>query len=319
METRDWYLAFAGYEAKGSSATYEALARVVAGSPRLLDLLDELSPIKRQPNLLLAAARVGGAPIEDPVAFAEFVVADWERISAVMISHATQTNEAARTATFLPILAKLDGPLALIEVGCSAGLCLYPDRYRIRYDRGAPLVAESPVTIEVATTGAVPIPDRLPEVVARIGVDLNPIDVTDTDARAWLEALVWPEHTERLARLRAATQVAVEDPPTLIAGDLVDTIDDALGLLPEGATPVVFHSAVLNYIGRDDRRRFAERLAARSDVVWISNEGPGVLDGVTTDLAVPGHAGSAAHFLVVLGGRDVVGISDPHGSWIRWP
>jgi hypothetical protein len=48
-------------------------------------------------------------------------------------------------------------------VGCSAGLCLYPDRYAISYDGGRPL-AESAVRIDVATTGPVPIPDRLPEV-----------------------------------------------------------------------------------------------------------------------------------------------------------
>lgn len=112
-------------------------------------------------------------------------------------------------------------------------------------------------------------------------------------------------------------RVVADDPPTLIAGDLVDTIDEALALVPDGATPVVFHSAVLNYVSPADRQRFAARLDEHPDVVWISNEGPGVLDGVTTDLVVPVHASSAAHFLVVLRGR-VVGISDPHGSWIRW-
>jgi len=142
--------------------------------------------------------------------------------------------------------------------------------------------------------------------------------VADADARAWLEALVWPEHTERLARLRAAMQVVASDPPTLFAGDLVDRLDAALAAVPAGATPVVFHSAVLNYVGRDHRGRFAEVIADHPEIVWISNEGPSVLDGVATDLGVPGGAKSAAHFLVVLGGVEVVAISDPHGSWIRW-
>ena len=48
----------------------------------------------------------------------------------------TQTNEPRRCATLLPALAQLDGPLALLEVGASAGLCLYPDRYSYRYDGG---------------------------------------------------------------------------------------------------------------------------------------------------------------------------------------
>ena len=160
----------------------------------------------------------------DPVGFVHAVIDGWDLISESMATRATQTNEAARTGTFLPLLAQIDGPVALIEVGCSAGLCLYPDRYRISYDGAAALVADSPVPIEVTTTGAIPIPLRLPDVVARIGVDVNPLDVAD-------------------------------DLPTPIAGDLVDTIDDALALVPDGATPVVFHSAVLNHDDRPRRSR----------------------------------------------------------------
>lgn len=318
MTTEDRYRAFADHEAKGSSPAYEALTRAIADSPALIGLLDELPQGKRQPNLLLAAARMCGAPIDDPPGFIDAVLREWERISMVMVDRSTQTNEAARTATFLPILAQMPGPVALIEVGCSAGLCLYPDRYGIDYDGAGPLVADSLVRIDVATTGPVPMPERLPEVVARIGIDLNPLDVANPDARTWLEALVWPEHSERLARLRAAMKLVAQDPPTLLAGDLVDALGEALGLVPAGATPVVFHSAVLNYVGRSDRRRFAERIAAHPEVWWISNEGPGVLDDVETDMGVPDGASSAAHFLVVLGGRDLVAISDPHGSWIRW-
>ena len=37
---------------------------------------------------------------------------------------------------------------------------------------------------------------------------------------AWLETLVWPEHTDRLARLRAAIMIAAEQKPRLVKGDL---------------------------------------------------------------------------------------------------
>lgn len=104
----------------------------------------------------------------------------------------------------------------------------------------------------------------------------------------------------------------------MLHGDLIDTIDDAIAVAPTGATPVVFHSAVLNYISRNDREPFADRLARHPDVCWISNEGPGVLDGVATDLRPPSGANSAAFFITALGGTNVVGISDPHGSWISW-
>ena len=176
MDTRERYLAFAEVEAAGSSATYERLALAVADSPAVLDLLDELPPLKRQPNLVFAAARILGAPMSDPQGFGVFVEANWDEVAAIIRTRATQTNEAARTGTILPVIAAIEGPVALIEVGCSAGLCLYPDRYAISYDGRPPLVPGSPVTIDVATTGPVPVLERAASDVCGLAsaVDLEP-------------------------------------------------------------------------------------------------------------------------------------------------
>lgn len=319
MDVREWYLAFAEFEAAGSSPIYERWAREVADSPEMMGRLDALPPSKRQPNLLFAAARFVGVPLDDPPRFVERATSSWRDVSAVMQERSTQTNEAARTGTILPIICEIDGPVALIEVGCSAGLCLYPDRYGISYDQRPPLVADSPVAIDVVTSGPVLIPTRLPDVVARIGVDLNPIDARDPIDQAWLEALVWPEHQQRLERLRAAMSVVISDPPVMLRGNLIERIDEALSLVRADVTPVVFHSAVFNYIPPADRQQFARRLDPHPGVVWISNEGPGVVDGLTTDLRPPSHATSAAYFITGRDGTRAVGISDPHGSWISWP
>jgi hypothetical protein len=318
VDTGELYHQFARVEAAGSSPTYERLATAVAATPPVLALLDSLPPLKRQPNLVFAAARVLGAPLEDPRRFTAFVQSNWEEVATIIQTRATQTNEAARTGTILPLVAAINGPVALIEVGCSAGLCLYPDRYAISYDRRRPLVPDSPVIIEVSTTGPVPIPTRLPDVAARIGVDLNPIDITDPAGQAWLEALIWPEHHHRLQRLRAAASIVATDAPTLLRGDLVDQIGQALSLVPDGATPIVFHSAVLYYVPPEDRQRFAEQVARNPAVIWISNEAPGVLAGVTTNLRPPPDAARAAYFIIATGGQTTIGIADTHGSWISW-
>nr|WP_275311681.1 DUF2332 family protein [Streptomyces yunnanensis] len=52
-----------------------------------------------------------------------WVVTHWDEVSSLMLVRLTQTNESARCATLLPVLATLPQPLALIEVGASAGLC----------------------------------------------------------------------------------------------------------------------------------------------------------------------------------------------------
>jgi hypothetical protein len=95
----------------------------------------------------------------------------------------------------LPVLAALPQPLALLEVGASAGLCLYPDRYAYRY--GDHVVGSGEPVLECAAIGVSP-PTGVPDVVWRAGLDLNPLDVTDSADVAWLEALIWPEHAHRL-------------------------------------------------------------------------------------------------------------------------
>ena len=235
----------------------------------------------------------------------------------VMVDRSTQTNEAARTATFLPILAQMPGPVALIEVGCSAGLCLYPDRYGIDYDGAGPLVADSLVRIDVATTGPVPMPERLSEVVARIGIDLNPLDVANPDARTWLEALVWPEHSERLARLRAAMKLVAQDPPTLLAGDLVDALGEALGLVPAGATRwCSIRQCSTTWVAVIPAFRRADCFTP-GGVVDLQR-GPGGARRCRDRHGRSRRCLQRRAFLVVLGRRDLVAISDPHGSWIRW-
>ena len=97
----------------------------------------------------------------------------------------------------------LPQPLALIEVGASAGLCLLYDSWRYHYtgsrvDRWVG-PTKSPLTLSCFTTGDVPVPQEVPAIVWLAGLDLNPIDAADPDARRWLQALIWPEHHERNA------------------------------------------------------------------------------------------------------------------------
>jgi len=130
------YRAFADSEAKGSSALYEAFARAIAGSDEVLSFVATLPADRQQPNLLMAAIRhLYGVPTNVDHLI-DIVRACPEPIRALMLARTTQTNEPARCAVLLPLLARLPQPLALLEVGASAGLCLLPDHYG--YDYGGP-------------------------------------------------------------------------------------------------------------------------------------------------------------------------------------
>jgi hypothetical protein len=198
-------------------------------------------------------------------------------------------------------------------VGTSAGLCLYPDRYSYEYD-GRAVGPRREVHLSCVTGGAVPVPDALPEVVARIGVDLNPLDVADPADRAWLRALVWPGplESERLERLDAAADVAAGERPTLLTGDLLDRLPDALALVPAGATPVVLHTAVLPYVPRERRAAFVDEVR-RLPVRWIAQEAPGMVPG--TGQPYPG--GWGPYFVLSLDGRPLARTA-PHGGRVDW-
>src|SRR5262249_8726210 len=135
LSTAANYRAFAE-EARGRLAAYEALATLVAGDDTILRFLGTLPPAKRQPNLLFAAARYLLGTPPDIAALRALVGQDRAGLARVMLARRTQTNEPARCATLLPALAQLPPPLALIEVGASAGLTLLFDRYS--YDYGGP-------------------------------------------------------------------------------------------------------------------------------------------------------------------------------------
>jgi hypothetical protein len=306
----DIYRAFARREAAGRSDAYQALAMAVADDGSLLAFLTGLPVEKRQPNLLFAAARYVMRRVPDIDDLRTLVATRHRALAQVMTQRRTQTNEPGRCATLLPALAAVSGPVALLEVGASAGLCLNLARYS--YDFGSTRLAgadgEAP-TLRCSIIGGDP-PLHMPDVVWAAGIDLNPLDPADADDRSWLECLVWPGQPERAARLSAALDTAVRCPVTVHQGDLIEQFPRVLAQAPSHVTPVVFHSAVLAYVEPDARRAFAA-LVRDLGVTWVANEAPGVV----VDAHAPTY--DTAPFVLTVDG-ETVAYTHPHGDWIDW-
>ena len=316
-ETARLYRRFAEEEAAGSSPFYETVATTVAGSLEILEKLSTLPPLKRQPNLLFAATRHVAGDMTDAGAFVDVLLQRFEEIAEVMRARRTQTNEPARCATLMPLLAAIEGPLALIEVGASAGLCLFPDLYGYDWGRGAlpppsAVVSVAP-TFECRASPNTPLPDRHPEIVWRKGLDLNPLNLKDPSDVAWLKTLVWPEHADRRHALDQAIHIARHNPPDIVTGDLMGDLDAVIDSAPKDASLVVFHSAVLAYVkDRSLRQAFAEKMCA-SELIWISNEGASVFPELLQS-AGPRQSGQ---FLLSENGVPKAW-THPHGRSIDW-
>jgi hypothetical protein len=303
------YAEFAARETRGVSPAYERLSLAVSRDDEVLALLGRLPPAKRQPNLLFGVVRFLGGPVGSPAAFHHFVVTNWPAVEAQMRTRATQTNEAGRCAILLPVLAALPQPLALLDVGASAGLCLYPDRYSYRY--GDHRVGAGGPLLDCAATGMA-LPAARPEVVWRAGLDLNPLDVTDPADFAWLEALIWPEHAHRRARLRAAAALAAAEPPLLVRGDLADDLPALAAQAPASATLVVFHTSVMYQVPGPRREAFI-RTVRTLPGHWIAIEAPDVLAYPT----LPAPPDGALWNVLALDGTPLAWTLS-HGQAISW-
>lgn len=310
------YRRFAESDVADRSPHYRAWAEAVGEDPAALAFLAELPELKRQPNLLFAATRwLCGLDAGHPE-LSSLLRERPGQLAELMLARRTQTNEPARCATLLPALASLPQPLALLEVGASAGLCLLPDRYRYDFAghrvpaSGSEPDSTAPV-LRCAPHGPVVLPERLPEVVWRAGIDLNPLDVTDSADVAWLHCLVWPGEGDRAERLAAAIEVARRDPPRIVRGDLVAELPALAAEAPDGATLVVYHSAVLAYLTPEHRTRFAE-VVGELDAVWLANEAPEVLG---RSVAVPP---GPTPFVLTRDGAVDLALTDGHGTWVRW-
>ncbi len=231
-----------------------------------------------------------------------------------------QTNEVARSGALMPglmVIAKETGlPLRLFELGTSAGLNLWLDRWR--YDLGgqASGPVDSGVHIAPAWQGPPPPAARV-DVLARRGVDIAPLDITDPATRERLLAYVWPDQPARVARAEAAIAFAAAQPPAIDRADAADWLDAHVHGAA-GSVAVVFHSIAFQYFLPESRQRIAATLAARgaaatgqAPLAWLRLEMDDPTVPAFPTLRLTLWRGGAAD-------ERLLARAHPHGSSVAW-
>jgi hypothetical protein len=311
------YRRFAEVDAVGTSPLYERVAIALSESDDALRAIEAVPARKRHPTVILAALHDLALAGRAPALAAAYAAADGaaaagaaidtllrmtDSVVAIAVRRRPRANETGRCAVLYPAIAEAAhrvgaSAVGLVDVGCSAGLNLNVDRVGISYSNGQSLGdPSSPVQLSASIVGDRPIPGRaLPEVVARVGVDLDPVDVTDPDEARWLRACLPPDQPERVARLEAEMALATTTPPLLLQGDAVEVLPDALDRVPADALPVVTTTWALSRYPLESRLRFLHRLdeaATDRAVAWVSAEGVGVAPAIPTlgDRRASGHS-----------------------------
>ena len=309
------YRNFGEAEAAGASPLYGRIAVALSESDEALRALEAAPARRRQPPLVLAALHDLALAGRAPALASAFAAGDGDAAAGAAIDVLLRMTDAvvdtvARRplwtidsgpcAVLYPAVAEAAhragaGAVGLIGVGTSAGVQV--DRVGISYGDGAALGdASSPVQLSALIVGGRPVPRQaIPEVVARISVDPDPLDLTIEDDARWLRACVEPDRPERVARLEAELALARAAPPLLLRGDPVEVLPDAVAQVPADALPVVTTAWALTALSPDRRLRLLHRLdeaAAGRPVAWVSAEGVGVAPAVPTlgDRHASGHS-----------------------------
>ena len=330
---------FANIECKGSSRLYEFLSLRIAADKEILALAAYAKEGQPVPNLLFGAVHflllkgkthslkafypsIVDKPRNDIeesyVEFRDFCERYKDEIIPLLQSKLVQTNEVRRCAYLYPTFRYISDivkkPLALIEIGTSAGLQLLWDKYSYSYDSYAKNEiygdrnAEVHITSEIKGENSPPLQGDLPRVASRIGIDLHPIDLSNDEEYLWLNALIWTEHTQRRDLFEKAADCVNSNSVLLIKGD-------GVALLPEIAKRIsndhcigVFHTHVANQMPLEVKIKLLEQvklIGKNRDIFHIYNN---IQD---RDL----------HLDYYINGQETVhtiGKTDGHGSWFTW-
>ncbi|MEW4448434.1 DUF2332 domain-containing protein [Qipengyuania sp. JC766] len=262
-----------------------------------------------------------GQRVSEAAALLADVMERHEAVLMPWLDGPPQTNEAGRSACYAAALLwladrGLAGDFALYELGSSAGVNLMMRRYR--YDLGGTTTGPATARMQIAPDWrGDPPPQADIDIVAARGCDIKPVDLTDEDAALRLRAYIWPEQTERFARLDAAIAAARTFPPE-VERQAADAFVAAMAQNEgpgAGTTRVLMHSVVWQYLPQEQRERIEATMeelgaAASEDapLAWISLEANRDLH--RHELRVrywPG--GEEWHTLAT---------AHPHGAWIEW-
>ncbi|MFC5253078.1 DUF2332 domain-containing protein [Streptomyces nigrescens] len=335
----DTFERFAAQQAAGKSPLYETLSQAVARTPELLDLAAGTKPGQPAPNMLLGAVHhILRRGVQHPLAsyftghealeadraavlLADFCRRHAEQITRTISTRSVQTNEVNRCAVLLPAFAALqqqldDRPIRIVDVGASAGLNLLWDRYTYDYDgHRLSLPASDPDTVLTCEIkGATPpLSLDVTRFARPVGIELNPVDVTDPEATEWLVSLTWPEQTTRMRTLNSALTLAARTPPTILAGRAEEHLADVVATAPaDQHLCFVFSWSIYQIFGSPGgRERLVDTLAELSRQRPLHEISIGHFGHDTPHMIMARHESGVSR-------SDVVAYCDVYGTWLDW-
>lgn len=336
MNTRsETFKRFAEKECRGSSDLYEHLSSRISEDEEILELSGYAREGQPVPNLLLGAVHylllkgyqhslkeyypsMVSRPKDYQEAFLpfkDFCREYKEEIRHLLETKLVQTNEVRRCAYLFPafsfVYEKMNKPLALIEIGTSAGLQLMWDHYSYAYGTEeiyGNIDSTVKLTAEIKGDDAPKLQQGTPPVSRRIGLDLHINNWADEEDYLWLNALIWPEHEDRRQVFEKAAEYVKASSIDFIEGDGIELLPSIAGEIPEDSVLCVFHTHVANQIPIEGKKKLfkeIQTIASKRDIVHIYN------NMKDRELHLDYYIEGVEH-------KNTIGMTEGHGKWFEW-
>lgn len=215
---------------------------------------------------------------------------------------------------FQAIAAQLRRPLAIREIGASAGLNQVWDAYTYLFGSWRWGLREpAPLTLRAEWQGGAP-PLAPVQMHSRAACDIAPIDLSDAAQCRRLLSYIWADQDARLRRVAAAIDYARTQQVRVERLHASAFVARELAARPAEVAFVLYHSIVWQYIPDGEQREITRLMnqagraaTAAAPLAWLRFEPGAASDGA--DLTLTLWPGGATMRLAE---------GDYHGRWVRW-
>ncbi len=346
----EYFQHFAEVEPGENSPLYYAISKGIVNEPELLKLAQQTRYGQPMANMILGSTHylllqnpdqelakyypsiTGKIEKTDdhlvPL-FKDFCLKNKDEIEQLLTTKLVQTNAINRCAYLMPMFNLIaqendNKPLALIDIGTSASLNLYVDDYQYEYLIGDTKKSFGPVDSHIKVRSEIrqdlfPTFGEMARIERRIGIDQNPLDLTQDENALWLKSLIWADHLDRFQRMSAAVQMVQDKPKAeLLKGSSIDDFKGVVKGINEDMTLVIFHTHVLYQFSEEARQDFwnwLDELGQERDFYYIGAEGfqswRAKFD--TKDVSV-----SKTTYKNGEKQSKLIALTNGHANWIEW-
>ena len=249
-------------------------------------------------------------------ALAEAMARNSAAIIAFLAS-APQTNEVRRSVALIPayhaIAARFGLPLAIRELGASAGLNLNAGQYGLS-TASFSIGPQDGLVLKPEWRGETPAKTDM-RIDSVSGCDLSPIDLGDEGQALRLLAYIWPDQTGRVGLIKNAIGLARKSGVRVEQEDAIAWLERELVNRGEGVVTVIQHTVAWQYFPPAAKVRGEALLAEHG--ARVSDTAPMARISMENDGS---DAPGARLRLTLWPNRTVheLGRLDFHGRWIDW-